>query len=99
VARVQFLAVAARAVDSLRFVVCRRPKCGAIFFVCRRCDRGQCYCTRDCWLTARRRKQREAGRSHQRTRAGRFGHAARAQRYRDHRKNVTHQGLETCPVE
>lgn len=40
---VQFLAVTARAVDSLRFVNCVQPACGKVFYLCGPHDRGQRY--------------------------------------------------------
>lgn len=66
--------------------------CRATVQVCRGCDRGQLYCTRACAEAARERAQREAGARYQRSRRGRFAHAARAQRYRARHKIVTHQG-------
>ena len=33
--------------DSLRLVICVRPDCRQLFYLCRRCDRGQRYCSRD----------------------------------------------------
>lgn len=66
--------------------------CRATVQVCRGCDRGQLYCTRACAEAARERAQREAGARYQRSRRGRFAHAARARRYRARHKIVTHQG-------
>jgi hypothetical protein len=68
-------------------VACRAPR-----VICRRCDRGQRYCGRECAHAARRRSLRAAGARYQRTTAGRFGHAARQRRYRDRMQKVTHQG-------
>lgn len=78
-----------------RLYLCAR--CRAQVFICRRCDRGNRYC-RDCADDARRDSVREAGHRYQRTRRGRFAHAARARRYRARRKYVTHQGSPTSPV-
>lgn len=60
-----------------RLYLCAR--CRAQVFICRRCDRGNRYC-RDCAADARRDSVREAGHRYQRTRRGRFAHAARARR-------------------
>jgi len=73
-----------------RLYVCAR--CRAQVIVCRRCDRGQIYCGRDCSLASRRASQREAGRRYQRSRRGRSAHAARMRRFRDKRNKVTHHG-------
>ena len=66
--------------------------CRALVIVCRACDRGHVYCSRDCWKAARRARQREAGRRYQRTRPGRTAHAARMRRFRHRRNKVTHHG-------
>ena len=79
-----------RLAPTARFFLCAH--CRAQALICRRCDRGQRYCTRTCAHQARRLRQRAAARRYQATRAGRFRHAARARRYRLSRKNVTHQG-------
>ena len=65
---VQFLAAAARAVDSLRFVVCRRMACLQVFYLCGPDDKGRRYCSKGCSADARQRSLREAGRRYQRTR-------------------------------
>jgi len=75
-------------VDSLRLVICSRPDCRRQFFLCRRCDRGQRYCSPACTTHARRRTLNEAGRRYQRSRPGRFHHAARQARYRRRREKV-----------
>lgn len=79
--------------DSARAFACAR--CGVAVLVCRRCDRGQSYCGRECACLARRASLREAGRRYQGSRAGRFAHARRARRYRQRRRQqeiVTHHG-------
>jgi hypothetical protein len=40
--------------ESLRFVVCARPGCGSVFFLCRHCDQGRRYCGTGCAHAARR---------------------------------------------
>lgn len=79
-----------------RMFLCAR--CRAQVFICRRCDRGQRYCTVQCSRISRRENQREAGRRYQRTRRGRFAHAARSRRHRARLKIVTHQGSPACPA-
>lgn len=95
-------------VDSGRWFVCAR--CRAQVLLCRRCDRGQIYCSRRCSDAARHGFQREAGRRYQRGRPGRVLHAARSQRWRQRQRVarrallemavddiVTHQGsLDLC---
>lgn len=73
-----------------RMFLCAR--CRAQVFICRRCDRGQRYCTAQCARISRRENQREASRRYQLSRRGRFAHAARARRHRARHKIVTHQG-------
>ena len=80
--------------DSFRFVVCDRADCRHVFFLCRRCDRGDRYCSRACAHRARHATLRAANRRYQQSRQGRRQHAARQARYRGGgaaRENVTHQ--------
>lgn len=67
--------------------------CHGVVLVCSYCDWGRRYCGEQCRDQARRIGQREAGRRYQGTRAGRFAHARRQQRYRQRQqqKEVTHQ--------
>jgi hypothetical protein len=65
--------------------------CGQVFFLCRRCDRGDRYCSRRCAHRARRATLRAAGRRYQHSWRGRVHHAARQTRYRRRREQVTHQ--------
>jgi hypothetical protein len=64
-------------VDSFRFVVCARADCRQVFFLCRRCDRGDRYCSRGCANRARRATLHAAGRRYQHSWPGRLRHAAR----------------------
>jgi hypothetical protein len=82
---------------SARMYLCAR--CRLLAVVCRRCDRGQIYCTAQCSQQARRSAQRDAGRRYQSSRAGRFAHAARARRYRARIQFVTHQGSTPAPAD
>lgn len=76
--------------DSFRMFLCAR--CRSQVLVCRRCDRGQIYCTPSCADDARRDHQREARRRHQATPRGRAMHAERNRRYRARASPVTDQG-------
>jgi hypothetical protein len=76
--------------DDGRLFLCSR--CRMQVLVCRRCDRGQIYCSGACSTQARRASVAAAGRRYQASRRGRFAHAARARRYRARAKIVTHQG-------
>jgi hypothetical protein len=70
---------------------CARCLCPVV--ICSRCDRGNRYCPGGCAKQARRDSLRRAAARYQRTRQGRFSHAARQQRYRARqRQKVTHQG-------
>ena len=62
-----------------RVLECHR--CGTRVWICKRCDRGQRYCSRKCSQEARRESVREAGRRFRRTAAGRKGNARRQQRH------------------
>jgi hypothetical protein len=90
-ARRQWRARAASGWEALRFVVCGRPECRRVFFLCSRCDRGQRYCGPPCSRGARAESLRQAGARYQRTRDGRHSHAARQAAYRERQQQkVTH---------
>jgi hypothetical protein len=77
--------------------------CRAPVLVCSHCDRGQRYCAGPCSAISRRAAQQEAGRRYQSSRAGRFNHAARTQRWRTRQasktQSVTHQGSQETPLD
>ena len=85
-----------------RRFVCAR--CRMPVLVCSHCDRGQVYCASGCAQAARGERQRDAARRYQFSRRGRFKHAARTRRWREHQavltklattppaQSVTHQG-------
>jgi hypothetical protein len=75
-----------------RLFLCAR--CRKQVLICRRCDRGQIYCPDGCAQIARRQSVRDAGHRYQQSRQGRFKQAERIRRFRQHKKNVTHQGSE-----
>lgn len=66
----------------LRQRQCRVESCGAVFYVCSSCDRGQRYCSERCREKARRRQRRAANRRHQGSDEGRLDHRDRQREYR-----------------
>ena len=73
-----------------RLFLCGR--CRQQVRICRRCDRGQMYCGRECALEERSGRQREARRRYQASERGRQMHADRSRQYRARRRRVTDQG-------
>ena len=61
---------------------CRGEWCGAVFYLCRSCDRGQRYCSERCREKSRREQRRAANRRHQRSDEGRLDHRDRQREYR-----------------
>ncbi len=79
----------------LRQRVCRGRECQAVFWICRHCDRGQCYCSPACRDQARLEQRRRANCRHQRSPEGRLDHRDRQREYRRRRAQnvgVTDQG-------
>ncbi len=76
--------------NTARFFNCAR--CRRQVVICRRCDRGNIYCGKQCSQPARRESLRAAARRYQASKAGRFKHAERQRRYRSRSQKVTHQG-------
>jgi hypothetical protein len=66
----------------LRQRQCRAESCGAVFYLCRSCDRGQRYCSERCREKSRRQQRRTANRRHQRSDEGRLDHRDRQREYR-----------------
>ena len=66
----------------LRQRQCRGGSCGAVFYLCRSCDRGQRYCSERCREKSRREQRRAANRRHQRSAEGRLDHRDRQREYR-----------------
>ena len=66
--------------------VCHFPPCGAVFYLCRHCDRGQRYCSPRCREKALRLQRRQANRRHQQSREGREDHRDRQREYRQRLK-------------
>ena len=80
----------------LRLRLCRGEACRSVFFVCRRCDRGQQYCSERCRRQARREQRRAANRRHQESPEGRLDHRDRQREYRQRlvERRVTDQRSE-----
>ena len=79
--------------------VCHWSACGTIFYLCRRCDRGQRYCSPHCRQKALRLQRRQANRRHQQTREGREDHRDRQRDYRQRqRARVTDKSSQPPPA-
>ena len=74
--------------NSARLYLCAR--CRSQVRICRYCDRGNVYCSKQCSGPARRESLRAAGRRYQSSLPGRFAHARRQRHYRANRQKVTH---------
>jgi hypothetical protein len=72
----------------LRLRLCRASHCGAIFFVCKHCDRGQRYCSQKC-CEAGRQQRCEANRRYLRTEPGRLAPLYRQRPYRQKNSGVS----------
>ena len=79
--------------------VCHFPPCGAVFYLCPHCDRGQRYRSSRCREKSRRLQRREANRRHQQSPEGRLDHRDRQRAYRRRlQARVTDQSsLRTSP--
>lgn len=79
--------------------VCHFLPCGAVFYLCRHCDRGQRYCSLRCRQKSRHQQRREANRRHQQSPWGREDHRDRQRDYRQRRRDrVTDQSsFRSCP--
>ena len=71
--------------DVLRQRFCRWQQCNAIFWICRRCDHGQQYCSEHCRTKARREQRRAANLRHRKTVEGRLDQRDRQRAYRQRR--------------
>lgn len=66
--------------------------------LCRNCDRGNIYCSKECSKEQRKRSLQRAGRLYQNSFAGRIAHAQRQKEYRARaEEKVTHQGSNDVP--
>jgi hypothetical protein len=68
-----------------RQLFCRSATCGVMFFICRRCYRGQAYCSDSCRHTMRRQQRRKANRRYQQDLEIRLDHRDRQREYRKRR--------------
>jgi hypothetical protein len=76
-------------------IACRWRECGAVFYICLPCYRGQRYCSERCRVKARRLQRLEANRRYQASEHGRERHRERQRAYR--RRRVTDQGSSDAP--
>ena len=65
-----------------RQLFCRGSGCGAMFYICGSCYRGQVYCGDECRRRMRRQQMRCANRKHQDSPEGRLDHRDRQRVYR-----------------
>ena len=75
--------------------------CGKLFWICRHCDRGHCYCSASCRHQGYGQKRRAANRRHQQSPEGRLDHRDHQRAYRRRRlaqKNVTDQSSLSSPL-
>ena len=81
------------AISQVVFLQILCKECRALFWMCRSCYRGHCYCSDACRGKARRRQMREANRRHQQSDEGRLDHLdrQRALRARQAQARVTYQ--------
>ena len=66
----------------LLLLVCARDDCGAVFYLCCHCYRGQRYCSRRCARLVRGQQLRLARRRYRQSPAGRARHRVRSRAYR-----------------
>lgn len=84
------LVVAVALLEVFRMFLC--AGCRVQVLICRRCDRGNIYCSAECRNKCRTKYRREAQARYQRTKKGARNHAKRQCRYRARKKNVTDHG-------
>ncbi len=83
--------------DTARLYNCLR--CRSQVMICRRCDRGNVYCSK-CAPIARRDAENRAAVRYQASAKGRLNHAARQRRYRERlNQKVTHRGSSSCRIQ
>jgi len=77
-------------VEGLRQAAC--AGCRSIFFICRRCDRGQIYCGIACRMRGRQQARARANARHQSSEEGRADHRDRQRAYMSRRRSMTDTG-------
>ena len=70
----------------LRQLFCRGSGCGAVFYICRSCYRGQVYCGEGCRRRMRRDQRRRANRRYEQDPEVRGDHCQRQRAYRERRR-------------
>ena len=83
-----------------RQLFCRAAACGVMFFVCRRCYRGQAYCSARCRRTTRRQQRHKANRRYQQDTGVRLDHRDRQREYRRRlagRRVTDHSSIRELP--
>jgi len=70
----------------LRQRCCKASGCGKTFYLCKSCDRGQCYCSPRCRADARKSQRRLASARYQQTPEGRLGHCDCQRAYRERQR-------------
>ena len=77
---------------------CQAANCGALFFICAHCNRGQRYCSAVCRQKARRQQWRDASRRHQQSPEGRIDHRDRQRAYRQRKASSIQETPPTLPA-
>jgi hypothetical protein len=73
--------------------------CHAFVLICRRCDRGNIYCSPQCAQRMRKASLKRANQRYQCSEKGRLQHCVRQQRYLDRKeRKMTDQGSEPTPT-
>lgn len=67
---------------AFRQLFCRAAACGVMFFICRRCYRGQAYCSTQCRHKTRQQQRRKANRRYQQDPEVGQDHCDRQREYR-----------------
>lgn len=65
-------------------------QCSSSFHICKKCYRGQTYCSSACSTIGYSHRRKQAQNSYQKTRRARIKHALRQQKYRARSEIVTH---------
>ena len=84
--------------ESFRMYMCAR--CQRLVLICRKCDRGNIYCSKLCSQEMRKESLRRSSRKYQASLKGQLQHAARQEQYRCKRRieKVTQQGPQVEQV-
>ena len=83
--------------ELLRRRICRGVGCGAVFWICRHCDRGHRYCSDGCRQKTARQQGRDANRRHQQSQEGRLDHRDRQRDYRERRRRRVTDHTSAAP--